>query len=252
MTTTIPSLAIDSAPHVFRRGIMVSLKALIFIAVSRVIRGAVMPLTATLAYQFDVLQEFSEHLQKTHDERSGSEKHNESAQPPLSTRHLIRQLRRQREEDDRTYLVSPIGIVSGSGKVGESTNKVGRFTGDRIESADVVEIGKSMSREFPSLLISCCIKSRCDDHLPELHRWQIGHWWCQSLISFANDIEETINSPSSHATRSHTHLDPLGIPIMKELVVPSSIKDDLSRRKSGESSTQCSPGLLYISLDEWE
>ena len=79
MTTTIPSLAIDSAPHVFRRGIMVSLKALIFIAVSRVIRGAVMPLTATLAHQFDVLREVPEYLQKTHDECSASEKHNESA-----------------------------------------------------------------------------------------------------------------------------------------------------------------------------
>jgi hypothetical protein len=51
MTTTIPSLAIDSAPQAFRRGIMVSLKALIFIAVSSVIRGAVMPLIATLLYQ---------------------------------------------------------------------------------------------------------------------------------------------------------------------------------------------------------
>lgn len=54
MTTTIPSLAIDSAPQVFLRGIMVSLKALIFIAVSRVIRGAVMPLIATLSHQLDV------------------------------------------------------------------------------------------------------------------------------------------------------------------------------------------------------
>jgi len=68
----------------------------------------------------------------------------------------------------------------------------------------------------------------------------------------AIDIEETIDSPSSHATRSHTHLDPLGIPIVEEFVVPSSIKDDLSRRKSGESSAQSSPGLYNISLDDWE
>ena len=75
--------------------------------------------------------------------------------------------------------------------------------------------------------------------------------WALEGSAFANDVEETIDLPSSHATRSHAHLDPLGIPIVEEFVVSSSIKNDLSRRKSGESSAQSSPGLLYISLSDW-
>jgi hypothetical protein len=138
------------------------------------------------------------------------------------------------------YLISPIGIVSGCGKVEESTNGVGSITGHRVESADIVKVGKGMSREFPGLLISFCVKSMGDDDLLERHRWQNDHWkW--SLVAI--DIEEMINSPSSHGPRSNTQLNPLGIPIVEELVIPASIKDNLSSRKSRECSAQYCPGL---------
>jgi hypothetical protein len=83
---------------------------------------------------------------------------------------------RVKEQVVGAYFVSPIGVVGGCGKVEESTNCVGSITGHRIESADIVEVGEGMSREFPGLLISCYNRAMGDDDLLERHRWQNDRW----------------------------------------------------------------------------
>jgi len=93
-------------------------------------------------------------LQRTHDKGRTSENHDETAQPPLSARHLSISFNPELEVDDEAYFISSMGVVRGSSEVQEGSDEIRSVASDSVKSVNVVEIGECVFGKFPGLPIS--------------------------------------------------------------------------------------------------